>query len=83
MVSLKTDTVPVVQWKHHIIIFRMQKLHITQRHTFMKSWNVSIVLNLKTILYGYENKEIVKNKQLHKFLSEYIEKTKRLLQLIM
>ena len=27
---------------------------------FMKSWNVSIVLNLKTILYGYENKEIVK-----------------------
>ena len=44
---------------------------------FMKSWNVSIVLNLKTILYGYENKKIVKNKQLHKFLSEYIEKTKR------
>ena len=43
----------------------------------MKSWNVSIVLNLKTILYGYENKEIVKNKQLQKFLSEYIEKTKR------
>ena len=23
---------------------------------FMKSWNVSIVFNLKTILYGYENK---------------------------
>ena len=44
---------------------------------FMKSWNVSIVLNLKTILYGYENKEIIKNNQLHKFLSEYIEKTKR------
>ena len=28
------------------------------------------MLNLKTILYGYENKEIVKNKQLHKFLSK-------------
>ena len=32
---------------------------------FMKSWNVSIVLNLKTISCGYENKEIIRNKQLH------------------
>ena len=60
---------------HYFLECKNYTLH---RDTFiMKSWNVSIVLNLKTILYGYENNEIVKNKQLHKFLSEYIEKTKR------
>ena len=60
---------------HYFLECKNYTLH---RDTFlMKSWNVSIVLNLKTILYGYENNEIVKNNQLHKFLSEYIEKTKR------
>ena len=38
---------------------------------------MSVQLNLKTILYGYENNEVTKNNQLYKFLSEYIEKTKR------
>ena len=40
----------------------------------MKSWNVGLVLSLKIIVYGYENNETVNNHQLHKFLSEYIEK---------
>ena len=34
---------------------------------FIVLLNVSIVLNFKTILYGYENNEIVKNNQLYKF----------------
>ena len=43
---------------HYFLECKNYKLH---RDTlFMKSWDVSIVLNLKTILYGYENKEIVK-----------------------
>ena len=47
----------------------------------MKSWNICEVLqlNLKTILYGYENNEIVINNQLHEILSENFEKTKRFL----
>ena len=53
MVSLKTDT-PY----HHFLEYKNYTLH---KDTFiMKSWNVSIVLNLKTILYGYENNEIEK-----------------------
>ena len=60
---------------HYFLEYKNYTLH--RDILFIKPWNVSIVLNLKTIVYGHENKEIVKNKQLHKFLSEYIEKTKR------
>ena len=77
MVSLKTDTAPAVQWRHHNIIFENAKTTHYTETLFMKSWKVSIVLNLQTILYSYENNEIVKKYKLHKFFSEYIEKTKR------
>ena len=66
MAPLKTNTAPAVQCQNITSLYfrmgSMQKLHITQRYIFMKSWNVSIVLNLTIMLYDYESNETVQKK---------------------
>ena len=55
----------------------MQKLHITQRHTFYEIMECQYSVELENNFVWLWKQRNCKNKQLHKFLSEYIEKTKR------